>query len=320
MSSIISNHSNANHQQRQLQHNLHHSRKLNVINSGAQTAKTVQDISGVVSIAASGGKCNENVGERNHGDKQSPGTSQQVGVASTAAHQTINGPQVDSKAVIKAANTRERTKAGSQSKQHKPLHHKHAVGNGIDRQRSSDSFTLSSSLSEGEGPSSEGTTSHGEDHRTQSSSNKDNRSSQSSLKGKKSSKKQSKKSKKTHKKDKGQGGQSSSTDQQSRSKKISKRRAYVLERIRNDSLTSSDDEHSLASSDVSSSTDSGRSSLLHQDSILEDGDSAIIDVEKVKLHLQRRIMAKKPPSQFETPSTQPVFHEVTYSVTVLHSK
>jgi hypothetical protein len=190
------------------------------------------------------------------------------------------------------------------------------------RQRSSDSFTLSSSPSEGETPnnSSEGT-SHSEDQsqRTQKGSSfKDGGSSKpglSSGKGKKSSKKQSKKSKK---KGKGQGGQSSSpsaADQQARSKRISKRRAYVLERIRSDSLTSSDEEHCLGSSEMStssSSTDSGTSSLfLHQDSILEDGDSAVVDVDKLKCHLQRRIMAKKPPATFETPATQPLFHEVS---------
>ena len=187
------------------------------------------------------------------------------------------------------------------------------------RQRSSDSFTLSSSPSEGETPnySSEGT-SHSEDQlqRTQKGSSfKDGGSSKPSLssgKGKKSSKKESKKSKK---KSKGQSSSSSAAEQQARSKKISKRRAYVLERIRSDSLTSSDEEHCLGSSEMStssSSTDSGTSSLfLHQDSILEDGDSAVVDIDKLKCHLQRRIMAKKPPATFETPATQPIFHEVS---------
>ena len=219
-------------------------------------------------------------------------------------------PQVQAKGkvVSKTGNAGEKTEPAGLMKEKKPCQNGDAASNGVERQRSSDSFTLSSSPSEGEGPtSSEG---HG-DEQSRSSGTKDNRSSQSSQKGKKSSKKQAKKAKRSNKKDKGQGGQSSSADQQSRSKKISKRRAYVLERIRRDSLTSSDDEHSLGSSDVSSSTDSGRSSLLHQDSILEDGESAIIDVEKVKLHLQRRILAKKPPSQFDTPSTQPLFHEVS---------
>ena len=190
----------------------------------------------------------------------------------------------------------------------------------VSRQRSSDSFTLSSSPSEGETPNSSEGTSHSEDQlqTTQKGSIfKDGGSSKlglSSGKGKKSSKKQSKKSKK---KAKGQGGQSSSlsaAEQQAKSKKISKRRAYVLERIRSDSLTSSDEEHCLGSSEMStSSTDSGTSLLLlHQDSILEDGDSAVVDIDKLKCHLQRRIMAKKPPATFETPATQPIFHEVQY--------
>ena len=187
------------------------------------------------------------------------------------------------------------------------------------RQRSTDSFTLSSSPSEGETPNSSEGTSHSEDQsqRTQKGSSfKDSGLSKPGLslgKSKKSSKKQSKKSKK---KGKGQGGQSSSltaAEQQAKSKKISKRRAYVLERIRSDSLTSSDEEHCLGSSEMStSSTDSGTSSLLlHQDSILEDGDSAVVDMDKLKCHLQRRIMAKKPPATFETPATQPIFHEVS---------
>ena len=34
------------------------------------------------------------------------------------------------------------------------------------------------------------------------------------------------------------------------------------------------------------------------------------DTEKMKLHLQRRIESRKPPSLFDTPVTPPLFHQV----------
>ena len=262
---------------------------------------------------------------------------QEVGVVQPHPQGLVDKPQVVNE-VISTGGTAQKGKAArgakvnkqkgsaKESKSSPGITQNHIAtepkGGQVLRQRSSDSFTLSSSPSEGETPnySSEGT-SHSEDQsqRTQKGSSfKDGGSLKPSLssgKGKKSSKKQSKKSKK---KGKGQGGQSSSSsaaEQQARSKRISKRRAYVLERIRSDSLTSSDEEHCLGSSEMStssSSTDSGTSSLfLHQDSILEDGDSAVVDIDKLKCHLQRRIMAKKPPATFETPATQPIFHEVS---------
>lgn len=255
-------------------------------------------------------------------NQNSLGKAQEVGVTRPHPPQKLNGQQVIGKAIIAGADTDRGTSAVNKINRHTkereivPNGIVLAPSNNVERQRSTDSFTFSSSPSEGEGPtSSEGTscTSHSEDQRTSESSGKKGRppkAPSSSGKGKTSSKKQSKKSKKSQKKDKGHGGQNSSADQQAKSKKMSKRRAYVLERIRSDSLTSSDEEHCLGSSEMSSSTDSGMSSLLHQDSILEDGDAAVVDVEKLKLHLQRRIFAKKPPTQFETPATQPVFHEV----------
>ena len=255
--------------------------------------------------------------------------SQEVGVVQPRPQGMANKPQVVNEAISRgdtAHKGRTATNTGPESEQQRTAKERKSVPdtlpvtNGqILRQRSSDSFTLSSSPSEGETPASSEGTSHSEDQRTKDSSFKDGGSSKpvlSSGKSKKSSKKQSKKSKK---KDKGHGGQSSSGEQQARSKKVSKRRAYVLERIRSDSLTSSDEEHCLGSSEVSStcSTDSGTSSLLHQDSILEDGDSAVVDIDKLKVHLQRRIMAKKPPATFETPATQPIFHEVSEYICIV---
>ena len=302
MNSTVGSHSNDQ------QHNLHNTYKL--INSGAQ---------GTTSL-------NEHVVKQERMNQNSLKKAQEVGVTRPHphVHPKTTKQQVFDKAINTGAAARKGTitdgKSGEEEKHAKErdsLANGDALSNGVERQRSNDSFTFSSSPSEGEGPtSSEGTaTSQSEDQRTSGSNYKGEMSSSnrttSSGKSKKSSKKQSKKSKKSQKKDKGgQGGQSSSADQHSRSKKISKRRAYILERIRSDSLTSSDEEHCLGSSEMSSSTDSGMSSLLHQDSILEDGDSAVVDVEKLKLHLQRRIMAKKPPTQFETPSTQPLYHEV----------
>ena len=245
------------------------------------------------------------------GDRVAQHHAQEVGVARPHPHQRR---QVADKSV---SGTGEELNTNGKLEQEGEKNS--ILSNGIitERQRSTDSFTFSSSPSEGEAPTSSEGTSQGEDQRTKVSignhgkSSKPQPSSSSAGKSKKSSKKQSKKSKKSQKKDKGHGGgQSSSTDQQARSKRISKRRAYVLERIRSDSLTSSDEEHCLASSETSSGTDSGMSSLLHQDSILEEGESGVVDIEKLKQHLQRRIMAKKPPAQFETPATHPVFHEV----------
>ena len=262
-------------------------------------------------------------------------TAQEVGVVQPRPQGIVNKPQVVDEAISTGATAYKGEEVatlstGAKAEQKRTAKKRKLVPDTsqnhiateakdgqVSRQRSSDSFTLSSSPSEGETPNSSEGTSHSEDQlqRTQKGLNfKDGGSSKlglSSGKGKRSSKKQSKKSKKG----KGQGGQSSSlsaAEQQARSKKISKRRAYVLERIRSDSLTSSDEEHCLGSSEMStSSTDSGTSSLLlHQDSILEDGDSAVVDVDKLKCHLQRRIMAKKPPATFETPATQPIFHEV----------
>lgn len=285
----------------QPQHNLHQSRRSPNIGSPVTLSPTKQNTQevGVVQPLPQGLVSKPQV----VGEVISTGATAHKGEAATSGA----GQQKRSAKECKSASDTSQSRVAAEAKDDQ-----------VQRQRSSDSFTLSSSPSEGETPSnnsSEGT-SHSEDQlqRIQKGlSFKDGGSSKSG-KGKKSSKKQSKKSKK---KGKGHGGQSSSSaaEQQARSKRISKRRAYVLERIRSDSLTSSDEEHCLGSSEMStSSTDSGTSSLLlHQDSILEDGDSAVVDIDKLKCHLQRRIMAKKPPATFETPATQPIFHEVSNS-------
>ena len=289
----------------QPQHNLHQSRRSPNTGSPIKLSPRKQEVGMVV---------------QPHPQGQPQMVNEVISVGATAHEGEVEAaiPSASAEASKPKRSAKERKSTPDTSQNHVTTEAKDGQ---VLRQRSSDSFTLSSSPSEGETPnnSSEGT-SHSEDQsqRTQKGSSfKDGGSSKpglSSGKGKKSSKKQSKKSKK---KGKGQGGQSSSlsaAEQQAKSKRISKRRAYVLERIRSDSLTSSDEEHCLGSSEMStSSTDSGTSSLfLHQDSILEDGDSAVVDIDKLKCHLQRRIMAKKPPATFETPATQPIFHEVTF--------
>ena len=300
-----------NQQSHDQQHNLHQSHRL--INSGAQTISSPTTHS-VVSPGV-----NVVIQKDNSSRTDRTNSLQEVGVVKPHPPHTAvcNGALVVGKSIKTKTSTQEETKLDmgrkpKREKVQKFLPEALTEANGVERQRSTDSFTLSSSPSEGEAPTSSEGASQNEDQRAGGGKgSKIHLTSSSSSKNKKSSKKQSKKAKKSQKRDKNQGGQSSSMDQKARSKKISKRREYVLERIRSDSLTSSDEEHCLVSSEMNSSVDSGTSSLLqHQDSILEDGESAVVDVEKLKLHLQRRIMAKKPPAQFETPSTQPVFHEV----------
>ena len=175
-------------------------------------------------------------------------------------------------------------------------------GAGARRQRLSSSLTLSSSYSDGEVNNSEGPTA-----KKESSLATDTTS--SPVKGKKSSKKSSKKSKKSRKKDK-ETGTAKKESSKSAQRKLA--RALVLERIRNDSLTtSSDEEHCLTpieNGSLSRSLSSGDSGLVFQGS--EEDLVAGIDTDKLKLRLQKIIQAKKPPTHFVTPATSVLFHEV----------
>lgn len=307
-SSIVGN------QQSNRRHNLHHSHRSPTCSSESPSSPNTKQVSEPIVLKASSEHI-QGGPDGVHRDVLS--SAQERGVLQPHPHVQVNKPQINKPQVVDKTNVHKgATKSEGLAQDRKLGANVHTETNGFGRQRSTDSLTLSSSPSEGETPTSSEGTSQSEDQRTKVADIKDDGSSKPTLssgKTKKSSKKQSKKSKKSQKKDRGQGAQHSSTpaEQQAKNKKMSKRRAYVLERIRSDSLTSSDEEHCLGSSEMSSSTDSGMNSLLHQDSILEDGDSAVVDIEKLKLHLQRRILAKKPPVLFETPSTHHLFHEVS---------
>lgn len=166
-------------------------------------------------------------------------------------------------------------------------------------ERSSDSLTLSSSFSDGSSSCS------GDQLETPKGSARTPSSGSSTAK---KSSKQSKKSKKSRKKE-----QTHSKEKTERSLASQRRKAHVLQRIRMDSLnTSSDEENSLTPltnllSPVESSEFVAMSSSVSSGK--EAGEVAL-DAESVKLDLQRRIMSKKPPAHFETPATDPVFHEV----------
>lgn len=194
------------------------------------------------------------------------------------------------------------------------------------RQRSSDSLTLSSSLSDGDMPSSDGTTGCSGDQAEQTSTSKGTSNRGGGGHGGKSKKQGGKKSKKSRKKEQ------SSPVKKERSLASQKRRAYVLQRIRSDSLnTSSDEENSLSSSgdttnitttttsdDTTPDTNGNSKGPPHPLLSLSgpggrspsSGNKGTVDVEAMKAELKRRIMSKKPPAHFETPATEPVFHEV----------
>lgn len=132
-----------------------------------------------------------------------------------------------------------------------------------------------------------------------------------SLKGKKS-KKKGRKSKNSTKKEQSL----SSTQSAGRSQASKRRRAHILQRIRSDSLnTSSDEEHLLSctSSDsllaAAAASDSVFVDSAWTDSSKDDG-SAPRNTDEVKEELKRRIFSKKPPTYFETPGMDPIFHEV----------
>ena len=162
------------------------------------------------------------------------------------------------------------------------------------RQRSSDSLTMSSSVSDSEITSSEGASCNGEQAKNVLSAG---------ARGKKS-KKQAKKSKSK----KGQKKSQPVAIQQSkeRSEKSLRRRAHVMQRIRNDSWnTSSDEENSLTPLTESSSVDAA---FLEEEVV----EVVEVDAKKVQADLQKRILSKKPPAPFVTPATDPIYHEVRH--------
>lgn len=160
------------------------------------------------------------------------------------------------------------------------------------RQRTSDSLTLSSSVSDSEVTSSEGANCGGE--QTNESRNTKKPSTGTGRKSKKQAK--SKKTKKSQKKSQPQPSKE-------KTEKSLRRRAYMMQRIRNDSWnTSSDEENSLTPLTESSSE------TAFPELAGEKGEA--VDTEKVKADLQKRILSKKPPAQFETPATAPIYHEV----------
>lgn len=170
------------------------------------------------------------------------------------------------------------------------------------RQRNNDSLTLSSSFSEGDTPNSDGSNGAKIEAQAETSCKPSVSPSASPTKGKKKKTKKAKKSRKGDKVEMASKG----------SGRVSQRklaRALVLERIRNDSLTtSSDEEHCLTASGTEGLFDS----LSVSDIVLpcQESEEESLDTDKIKTRLQRIIMLKKPPAQFVTPATSPVFHEV----------
>lgn len=173
------------------------------------------------------------------------------------------------------------------------------------RQRSSDSLTLSSSYSDGEVTSSEGASGSSTGAQGGGAKKGVAKTAGPGSKAGKKSNKQTKKAKKVKKKEQ---------SVKERSEKSQRRRAHVLQRIRKDSLnTSSDEENSLTPViDLPSPVDRNFPTGLAESSSPEKeypGD--VRDPEKVRVDLKRRILSKKPPAHFETPATEPVFHDVS---------
>lgn len=155
------------------------------------------------------------------------------------------------------------------------------------RHRSSDSLTLSSSFSDSELTSSGSGTCIVE---ATSAAKKETKPSSS---GNKKSKKQARKSKKSQK---------TPRPSKEKSERSLKRKAHIIQRIRNDSWnTSSDEDNSLTPL-----TEAGGSLEAMQQQQLE---TVQVDVEKVRADLWKRILSKKPPAQFETPATDPIYHK-----------
>ena len=90
-------------------------------------------------------------------------------------------------------------------------------------------------------------------------------------------------------------------------KKIAKKTSIA--RIRLDSLT--------ASSDEERGIDSPRLSQVEEvvEPLPERGEES---KERLRLRLEHKILSKKPPTMFETPATEPLFHKVHMYVIVLH--
>ena len=123
------------------------------------------------------------------------------------------------------------------------------------------------------------------------------------------SKKKGRKSKKVNKKESNQSSLSSQSKE--RSQASQRKRAHILQRIRRDSLnTSSDEEHSLSSNSSDTFLTAGACAEHAQTDLTKEDSNAHRSVEDIKEELKKRIFSKKPPAYFETPGTDPIYHEV----------
>jgi len=143
----------------------------------------------------------------------------------------------------------------------------------------------------------------------------------SSSKGKKSKKKGRKTKKSGKKEPTGQSSSSASSQSKERSEASKRRRAHVLQRIRRDSWnTSSDEDHTLSSNNSSESLSQCDSVFLESSQttdLKKEDQNAQCSVDHIKEHLRKRIFSKKPPTYFETPATDPIYHEASFVVVVV---
>lgn len=168
------------------------------------------------------------------------------------------------------------------------------------RQRSNDSFTLSSSLSESEALSSDVALQN--EPMSSKQATMDLKPPPSPTKGKKASaKKHAKKSKKAKKK-----GVSHQENKVGSSENKGKKKQP--QRQRNDSYTTSSDEEPVRREALLQTV----LQAVERGPTDEDGEGGrgVVDTEKLKQLLQCKIQSKKPPSHFETPATDCILHEV----------
>ena len=175
-------------------------------------------------------------------------------------------------------------------------------GGHVDRLKSSDSFTPSSELSspsEGEAPPESG------DLNTSASTKLP----PSGGKGKKSSAKKHQKKLKKGKKSTDKGKQSGRGNQNDNKESSSKKRLQ-FQRARSDSYTTSSDEEHISemTKRVSCKAELQEAPRSVAVSLVEEG--GMMDGEKLRLQLQYKIESRKPPFVFETPATDPIFHQV----------
>ena len=181
-----------------------------------------------------------------------------------------------------------------------------------DTPHSTASFNKSSSHSDAEAPSSEYPGHSGSNEEPKEFTEEKCLSKNGELLKGKKSKKKGRKSTKSSNKDHPQPSVHSAR----RSQASKKRRAYILQRIRSDSFnTSSDEEHSLNSTSSDSLIATAKSSTsqlagsVWTNSFKEEKNLRR-NTEEIKEELKKRILSKKPPAYFETPGTDPIFHEV----------